>query len=113
MSAGPSNPRHVAASGGTRRPDTVRAHVFVSGRVQGVFFRAYTEEEARAAGVAGWVRNMRDGRVEAVFEGDRSAVEVMIHWCHRGSPSAVVSGVEVAWEDPQGDRGFTVCHGHE
>lgn len=110
MSAGPSNPRHVAPAGGGRASDTVRAHVFISGRVQGVFFRAYTEEEARTAGVAGWVRNTRDGRVEAVFEGDRGAVEALIHWCHRGSPSSVVSGVEIAWEAPHGERSFTVRH---
>ena len=86
---------------------TVRAHVWVSGRVQGVFFRACAEDEARAAGVAGWARNARDGRVEAVFEGERAAVEAMIRWCHRGSPGAVVSGVEVAWEEPQGERDFS------
>jgi acylphosphatase len=76
--------------------------------VQGVFFRACAEDEARATGVAGWVRNTRDGRVEAVFEGERAPVEAMIHWCHRGSPGAVVSGVEVAWEEPQGEAGFAV-----
>jgi acylphosphatase len=76
--------------------------------VQGVFFRACAQDEARASGVAGWVRNMRDGRVEAVFEGPRLAVEALIRWCHRGPPSAVVRGVEVAWEEPRGERGFTV-----
>ncbi len=89
---------------------TVRAHVWVSGRVQGVFFRACAEDEAQAAGVAGWVRNTRDGRVEAVFEGPHAAVETLIRWCHRGPPSAVVTGVEVAWEEPQGERGFTLRH---
>ena len=88
--------------------DMVRAHVWVSGRVQGVFFRTCTEDEAHAAGVAGWVRNTRDGRVEAVFEGERPAVEAMIRWCQRGSPGAVVAGVEVKWEEPQGERDFSV-----
>lgn len=105
MSAGPSSAPPVAQRPGA---DRVRAHVWVSGRVQGVFFRAYAEEEARAAGVAGWVRNAPDGRVEAVFEGRREAVEAMIRWCHRGSPSAVVAAVEVAWEEPRGEGAFTV-----
>ena len=86
----------------------VCAHVWVSGRVQGVFFRSYTEDEARGAGVAGWVRNLPDGRVEAVFEGGREAVESLVRWCHRGSPHAVVSSVEVKWEDPRGERDFRV-----
>ena len=90
--------------------EAVRAHVWVSGRVQGVFFRACAEDEAQAASVAGWVRNTRDERVEAVFEGSRQAVEAIIRWCHRGPPSAVVTGVEVAWEEPQGERGFGVRH---
>ena len=94
--------------GGEAAPQAVRAHVWVSGRVQGVFFRACTEDEARAHGVAGWVRNARDGRVEAVFEGDRAAVESVVRWCHKGPPSAVVTGLEVAWEEPRGERGFSV-----
>jgi acylphosphatase len=96
------------SSGGEGAPQAVRAHVWVSGRVQGVFFRGCAEDEARARGVAGWVRNTRDGRVEAVFEGERAAVEAMVRWCHRGSPGAVVSGVEVAWEEPRGERDFAV-----
>jgi acylphosphatase len=97
-----------SSPGGEAAPQAVRAHVWVSGRVQGVCFRACAEDEARAHGVAGWVRNTRDGRVEAVFEGDRAAVEAMVRWCHRGSPGAAVSGVEVAWEGPQGERGFAM-----
>ncbi|MDE2180933.1 MAG: acylphosphatase, partial [candidate division NC10 bacterium] len=83
----------------------VRAHVLISGRVQGVCFRAYTVDEAAAAGVVGWVRNTPDGRVEAVFEGDKSAVEAMIAWCRNGPPTARVNGVEVAWEEPKGEQG--------
>jgi acylphosphatase len=85
-----------------------RAHVWVSGRVQGVYFRAYAEDEAAFRGVAGWARNAPDGRVEAVFEGSRESVEAMIRWCHRGSPAARVTGVEVLWEEACGERGFGV-----
>ena len=86
----------------------VRAHVVISGRVQGVCFRAYTFDEATAAGIAGWVRNTSDGRVEAVFEGEQSAVEAMIAWCRKGPPAARVNGVEVIWGEPQGEQGFGI-----
>ncbi|MFB6119607.1 MAG: acylphosphatase [Halobacteriaceae archaeon] len=85
-----------------------RAHVFVSGTVQGVFFRATTRDEARDAGVEGWVRNLDDGRVEAVFEGSEDAVERMVEFCHEGSPAADVTDVEVSYEDPQGEDGFRI-----
>ena len=88
--------------------DRVRAHVFVSGRVQGVFYRATTRDTARERDVDGWVRNLDDGRVEAVFEGPREAVEGLVEWCHTGSPSAVVEDVAVDYEDPEGVNGFTV-----
>ncbi len=78
-----------------------RAHVFVSGRVQGVFFRATTRDEAREKGVTGWVKNLRDGRVEAIFEGEKEKVEEMIDFCHEGSRAARVEDVEVNWEDYQ------------
>lgn len=86
--------------------ENVRAHVWVSGRVQGVFFRASTVDEATGSGVAGWVRNTPDGRVEAVFEGRESAVEAMVAWCRTGPPAARVSSVEVVWEEPKGEHGF-------
>lgn len=82
-----------------------RAHVYISGKVQGVFFRAYTRDKARELGLKGWVRNLSDGRVEAVFEGAREKVEEMLRWCHRGSPYARVSSVEVHWEPPSGRYG--------
>ncbi len=88
--------------------DRMRAHVWVSGGVQGVCFRAYAEDEAAYRKVAGWIRNAPDVRVEAVFEGDRTSVEPMIQWCHRGSPASRVTSVEVRWEAPQGERGFRV-----
>jgi len=81
----------------------VRAHVFISGRVQGVFFRAHTQEKAFELGVKGWVRNLPDGRVEAVFEGDEDAVKKIIDWCHVGPPAARVDDVEVIWEEYKGE----------
>lgn len=86
----------------------VRAHVFVRGRVQGVCFRAYTCETANALGVTGWVRNLHDGRVEAVFEGPRDRVEKAVEWCRHGPPAAMVVGVDLSWEAATGQfRGFT------
>ena len=73
----------------------VRTHVIISGRVQGVFFRAETQQEAIRLGVCGWVRNRADGTVEAVFEGDARSVEKAIEWCHQGSPMARVTDVRV------------------
>jgi acylphosphatase len=94
----------------TAGQEHVRAHVWISGRVQGVFFRASTVDEAVARGVDGWVRNSSDGRVEAALEGEGSAVEAMIAWCRKGPPAARVSSVEVVWEEPKGEAGFTVRH---
>jgi len=87
----------------------VRAHVFVSGKVQGVFFRFETRRLARRLGVNGWVRNRTDGRVEAVFEGERENVEKMIAFCKRGPPGARVTKVEVEWEEPTEEfEGFSI-----
>ena len=88
--------------------DRTRAHVFVSGRVQGVFFRAHTRQTATDLGIDGWVRNLPDGRVEAVFEGQPAAVDTMIDWCAEGSPKAVVNEVEVTYETPEGISGFDI-----
>ena len=91
----------------------VRARVFVGGRVQGVFFRFETRELARGLGVGGWVRNRRDGRVEAVFEGEKEDVERMIELCRRGPSGARVTDVEVRWEEPTGEfEGFRVRYGY-
>lgn len=87
---------------------TTRAHVFVSGTVQGVFYRANTRDQATERGVDGWVRNLADGRVEAVFEGPEDAVESMVEWCHEGSPAADVADVEIEYEDPEGLDGFEI-----
>ena len=81
----------------------VRAHVFVSGRVQGVFFRSETRYEARLRGVKGWVRNLPDGRVETVFEGEEEAVKELIEFCRRGPPGAKVTKIDVKWEDYTGE----------
>ncbi|RDI70565.1 acylphosphatase [Halopelagius longus] len=88
--------------------DRVRAHVFVSGTVQGVYYRASTRDAARERGVDGWVRNLDDGRVEAVFEGPRPAVEEMVEWCHTGSSAAEVEDVDVTYDDPEGEAGFEI-----
>ncbi len=81
----------------------MRAHVWISGRVQGVFFRAHTKEVAEKLGLTGWVRNLPDGRVEAVFEGEEEAVKEAIEWCKRGPPLARVEKVEVRYEEPTGE----------
>lgn len=87
----------------------VRAHVFVSGRVQGVFFRSETRHEAKLRGVRGWVRNLPDGRVEAVFEGEEEAVKELIEFCRRGPPGARVVKVDVKWENYTGEfRSFEI-----
>ncbi|MGA9402716.1 acylphosphatase [Haladaptatus sp.] len=88
--------------------DRTRAHVFVSGKVQGVFYRANTRDTAESKGIDGWVQNLSDGRVEAVFEGPESTVEEMVEWCHTGSPAADVDGVDVEYDDPNGEDGFRI-----
>jgi len=88
--------------------ERTRAHVFVTGRVQGVYYRANTRETATRLGVDGWVRNLADGRVEAVFEGAADDVEAMVEWCHDGSPNARVEAVEVERGEPEGLDGFEV-----
>ncbi len=91
--------------------DKMRAHVYISGRVHGVFFRAYTRDAARRAGVVGWVRNIRDGRVEAVFEGDAESVRHVMEWCHQGSPLSRVDNVEVLEEPYTGEfSSFVITH---
>jgi acylphosphatase len=74
------------------------AHLFIDGRVQGVFYRAFTRELANDLGLTGWVRNLGDGRVEAVFQGDKTAVEKAIRECYIGPPGARVSNIDVKWE---------------
>jgi|UniRef100_A0A7C3SHZ0 acylphosphatase len=83
--------------------DLARARVLISGRVQGVFYRAHTRDQARARGLKGWVRNLPDGRVAALFEGKRAAIEDMINWCRLGPPYAAVDEVQVEWQPYQGE----------
>jgi acylphosphatase len=80
-----------------------RAHVFVSGRVQGVYFRQNTKQVANRHKVTGWVRNLPDGRVEAIFEGDEMDVNEVIEWCHVGPPKASVQDVSVKFEKYAGE----------
>jgi acylphosphatase len=86
-----------------------RASVNFKGRVQGVFFRANTRDFAEQVGVFGWVRNLPDGSVGAVFEGDKDKIEKLIEWCKTKQPHAQVTGVGVSWEEYRGEfRGFEV-----
>lgn len=79
-----------------------RAHVFISGRVQGVFFRSETINEARKHGLTGWVRNLPDDRVEAVFEGEEENVKKLLEFCRRGPPGANVTDTDATWESYSG-----------
>jgi acylphosphatase len=81
----------------------VRAHAVISGRVQGVFFRAETQRAAEGFRVLGWVRNKRDGTVEAVFEGAQQDVDATLNWCRQGPRMARVDKVDVNWEDYRGE----------
>lgn len=86
--------------------DCVRRRVIVDGVVQGVFFRASTVRAAQEIGVAGWVRNLPDGRVEAVFEGTAEQVEQAVAWARRGPERAIVTALEQHTEEPEGLSGF-------
>jgi acylphosphatase len=82
-------------------PDA-RLHLYVSGRVQGVWYRASTQAEARTLGLRGWVRNLSDGRVEVLAEGPRDALAALRDWCRRGPPLAEVRALEEAWGEAEG-----------
>jgi acylphosphatase len=82
---------------------SVRRHVMIAGRVQGVNFRNATKQVADQMGLRGWVKNLEDGRVEAIFEGPRDAMERMIEWCKRGPPAAQVEQVQVRPEPATGE----------
>jgi acylphosphatase len=84
----------------------VRAHVLISGKVQGVGYRFSTQDMAVLLKVNGWIRNLRDGRVEAVFEASEEKVNEMLHWCRKGPPAADVTEFEVTYEPPEGLNGF-------
>jgi len=94
-------------------PVKIRAHVFITGRVQGVFFRTETSREAKRHGVNGWVRNLPDGKVEAVFEGEEQNVKKVIEFCRCGPPGAKITGIDILWEDYIGEfRNFEIRHGY-
>jgi acylphosphatase len=86
----------------------IRRRVIVHGFVQGVFFRDTARRQAVSAGIAGWVRNNRDGTVEAVFEGDAEAVARLVTLCHEGPRGARVDRVDVFEEEPEGLTGFAI-----
>ena len=91
--------------------DKIRAHAIISGRVQGVFFRMETMRAAQRIGVSGWVRNLRDGTVEAVFEGDEARIDAIIQWCKEGPPHAHVTDVKVDREEYTGEfDGFDITY---
>jgi len=83
--------------------ERVRARVIIEGRVQGVFYRHHTQEMAFRLEVKGWVKNRRDGSVEAIFEGDQERVDQIIQWCRRGPSEARVKNVSVTWENYTGE----------
>lgn len=86
-----------------------RVHLVVSGRVQGVWYRAGTEQEATRLGLSGWVRNLPDGRVEALAEGPEAALQAFEGWCRRGPEHARVEHVEATWSESTGEfQGFSV-----
>jgi acylphosphatase len=89
--------------------DHERAHIRVSGQVQGVFFRDSTRRKAEELGLSGWVKNLPDGKVEAVFEGPSDSVRKMVRWCEEGPQQASVENVDTDFEDPGEDlQGFEV-----
>jgi acylphosphatase len=88
-----------------------RAHVYVSGKVQGVFFRQNTKRQAQSYGVKGWVKNLDDGRVEAVFEGEEEAVKAMVEFCKKGPKVASVTDITVDWEPFKEEyQNFTIAY---
>jgi len=85
-----------------------RYHAIVHGRVQGVFFRDYTKQQAEQLDLNGWVRNLADRTVEVVFEGESDKVAAMMKWLKTGSPLSAVTSVELTEEEPRGEIGFLI-----
>ena len=85
-----------------------RARLRARGHVQGVFFRSELRDRARSLGVAGWVRNVPDGSLEAALEGEGRQVESLLGWCRHGPAGARVDGLDVTWEEPVGEAGFSI-----
>lgn len=90
---------------------TARVHLVITGRVQGVWFRANTQKKAKTLDLKGWVKNLPDGRVEAVFEGEKEQIDRIIEWCKKGPSFARVDDVQIQWETPMGDfTTFTITY---
>ncbi len=85
-------------------------HLIVRGRVQGVWFRAGTQEQALQLGLCGWVKNCPDGSVEIHAQGEKETLEQFINWCRKGPPAAQVSDLDIEWVDPQGATTFEILH---
>ena len=103
----------ITLAGGAHldKPSKARAHVYVAGRVQGVFFRTATQDEAASQGVTGWIKNRSDGRVEAVFEGEKDKVERLVDFCRHGPYDARVTKIEILWEAYEGEfRDFRILY---
>lgn len=91
--------------------EKAQAHIVITGRVQGVWYRAFTERTATALGLTGWVRNMPDGSVEATIEGAKPAIEMAVLECKKGPPSSRVDRVDVTWKEPTGQfDSFSITH---
>ena len=88
--------------------DAAAIHLFVQGRVQGVFYRAKTQKKAKALGLTGWVKNCDDGSVEIQAEGNKAKLEELIEWCHRGPALASVSNVDLSWVEAEGLSDFDI-----
>lgn len=87
----------------------IRAHIYIEGNVQGVFYRSWTKKTAQSLNLTGWVKNLEDGRVEVVFEGDKSKIEDMVARCKNGSNLAKVSHIDLIWEEASGELvGFEI-----
>ncbi len=91
-----------------KKKEIKRVRVFISGLVQGVFFRSFTQKKAQELGLAGWVRNLKDGRVESVFEGEKDKIDKMIKWCYQGPPNSKVEKVEKVEEAEKGLKSFEI-----
>jgi acylphosphatase len=99
LSSSPSSPSKKLSNNSKK----IRAHIFIRGKVQGVYFRQNTRIVATRHGVRGWVRNLKDGRVEAVLEGDEMDVSEVIEWCHAGPPKAIVDDINIKYENYTGE----------